>query len=92
MAGHKLPPTIETANADSNFSTWLDAMLYKHHLTQKAFADEIGCDRKTINAIVNENRGPSLEFVVRCCAFFGLKAVNIPFDKKIWEVNNEDSM
>lgn len=92
MAGHKLPLTAAMSNAGSNFSTWLDAMLYKHHLTQKAFAREIGCERKTINAIVNEKRGPSLDFVVRCCAYFGLKAVNIPFDKKIWEVNDDDSM
>lgn len=93
MAGHKLPQTNETICADSNFATWLDGMLYSHHLTKKKFAEKVGCERKLVQAITHGDRSPRLDFVVRCCAFFGLKAVYIPFDKKIFgEDNDEDSM
>jgi len=85
MSGKTRTPTVGVINAAENFCTWLDCMMYSKKISQYKLAEICGCDRKTIMEILNRRRFPKFDIMVRCYEYFGYKAVNIPFDKQLFE-------
>lgn len=81
MAGRTVDQTRATVTAHKNLNEIILTLMRKKKITRYELAEAIGVDRKTIIAILKNQRSPKLDVVVKIFDYFGLKVVTIPIDR-----------
>lgn len=54
----------------SNFAERLSELIFENNLTTTTFAEQLGCERSTINQYLNERKMPALDMVIKMADFF----------------------
>ena len=73
--------TIATIRAHENFVSWVLKKMEETMITKYELAQACGVEVKTISAVLNNQRSPKLDMVVKIFDYFGENWVQIPFYK-----------
>lgn len=73
--------TIATIRAQENFVSWVLEKMEETMTTKYELAQACDVEIKTINAILNNQRSPKLDLVVKIFDYFDENWVQIPFYK-----------
>lgn len=79
MGQKTIKPNAAVFSGSEYFADWLRLKLKKTHTPQWKLAKDLGYERKTIMAYINNQRSPRLDTVIAIMDYFGESAVNIPF-------------
>lgn len=73
--------TIATIRAHENFVSWVLKKMEETMATKYELAQACGVEVKTISAVLNNQRSPKLDLVVKIFDYFDENWVQIPFYK-----------
>ena len=73
--------TIATIRAQENFVSWVLKKMEETMTTRYELAQACGVEVKTISAVLNNQRSPKLDLVVKIFDYFDENWVQIPFYK-----------
>lgn len=91
MAQKVITPNAAVFSGSEYFADWLRLKLKKSKIPQWKLAKDLGYERKTIMAFINNQRSPRLDTVIAIFDYFEEDSVYIPI-RKAGNIHGSDTV